>query len=536
MNFAQWLSAYANLNLLLIVGFGGLGVFAFILRRMRLQISAQAFLRLHYFVLTMIFAWGVIHLFLPSNEVFAPAVKVWSAPSIKKFNSSDVGSANGYIRLSTEKVLTIETSRIAYAWGAIGFLLLCAGFLVVARDLKQLVAIKKNSYLIRRIRHTFIYVSEHVQVPFSFWLPGQANLILPSSLLERRPDFKMAVAHELQHHRQGDTRWLYVMWGLKLICIINPAVYLWNRWIMEIQEFACDETLVDQGKVESQSYIRCLVEVAQTAIEHKHVPVCATGLTFLRGRNLLKRRIVKMLGKTKSQIGRSISVAAAIVLAAFLGATAFAAKGLVQDRRVSMAQAKLMASRAQTSSGFAMVVNDAVLRQLNRYVGTPEGREYMRESLARLENHREVVTESLQKHNLPEELIALPIAESGYKNLPQGAVSSTNKSAGVWQFIPQTARNYGLQVDAQKDERLDIPLSTDAALRYLQSNNLRFKDWHLSALAYNMGENAVQKGINATGSRDAWVLIRNGYEGDKDYLAKVVASVLIMKNPESIRE
>jgi membrane-bound lytic murein transglycosylase D len=113
-------------------------------------------------------------------------------------------------------------------------------------------------------------------------------------------------------------------------------------------------------------------------------------------------------------------------------------------------------------------------------------------------------------------------------------VSQTNKSAGIWQFIPQTARNYGLRVDAQKDERLDMALLTDAAMRYLQANNLRFKDWQLALMAYNMGENAVQKAMVDLDTRDAWTLIRNGREGDKDYLAKFMAAVLIMRNPDSV--
>jgi len=101
-------------------------------------------------------------------------------------------------------------------------------------------------------------------------------------------------------------------------------------------------------------------------------------------------------------------------------------------------------------------------------------------------------------------------------------------------FIKSTARNYGLQVDDQVDERLNVDLLTDAAMRYLQSNYLRFKDWHLSALSYNIGENAVQEAIRRSGSKDAWVLIRNGYENDRNYLPKLMAAILIMKNPESL--
>jgi membrane-bound lytic murein transglycosylase D len=101
-------------------------------------------------------------------------------------------------------------------------------------------------------------------------------------------------------------------------------------------------------------------------------------------------------------------------------------------------------------------------------------------------------------------------------------------------FIAPTARNYGLRVDSQADERLNPARLTDAAMRYLKSNNLMFRDWLLAILAYNAGERAVSQAIHATGSRDAWTLVRRGYESDKDYLAKVMAAVLIMKNPDSV--
>ena len=249
-----------------------------------------------------------------------------------------------------------------------------------------------------------------------------------------------------------------------------------------------------------------------------------------------------MFSTKTSTVNRKISVSVGICLALLMSGVAYASKGLVQDRRVSMAQAKAMAARAQASAqlsaggstGMPVVVNDLVLKQLNRYIGTPEGREFMRSALARMENHKSMVGDHLEKYGVPAEILALPIVESGYQNLAQGAGSPTNKSAGLWQFIPQTARNYGLRVDTQKDERLDTLMLTDAAMRYLQANNLRFKDWHLSLMAYNMGENAVQKAMTDLDTRDAWTLIRNGREGDKDYLAKFVAAVLIMRNPDSV--
>ncbi|MGZ3818802.1 MAG: transglycosylase SLT domain-containing protein, partial [Bdellovibrio sp.] len=107
--------------------------------------------------------------------------------------------------------------------------------------------------------------------------------------------------------------------------------------------------------------------------------------------------------------------------------------------------------------------------------------------------------------------------------------------AGLWMFIESTARNYGLRVDSVVDERLNPEILTDAAMRYISANYSRFKDYQLAMMGYNIGENKVQEGINKLGSRDAWYLTRNGYEGDK-YLARVMAAVLIMKNPDLVNE
>lgn len=536
MSLAQVLSTYLNMNLLILIGFANLALFSFALKKTGFRLGSGTELKLHYIVMLVVLGLTAIHPLLPRAEVFPPAAKVWSAQSIKSFGEDYAApDKGGYLSLPTPiGTSTIQADQVALTWAILGAVLLLMGGLFISRDLCVLLKITRNSFLIRQVGRVRVLVNDDIQVPFSYWLPGQANVVLPSGFLGRRKEYKMAIAHEIQHHRHGDTRWVYVMWGLKLVCIINPAIHLWNRWISEIQEFACDETLVDQNKVESQAYARCLVEVAQTAIDQKHVPVCATGLTFLIERNLLHRRIERMFSESSTKIGRSTSIAVGVIIAFIMGATAYASNGLVQDRRVNMTQAKVMAARAQTESGFTVVVNDLVLKQLNRYIGTPEGREFMRDSLARMETYKVLVGDYLKKYGVPAEIMAVPIIESGYQNLTEKHNQSM-KAAGIWQFIPETARNYGLRVDRKTDERLDVNLLTDAAMRYLQSNHLRFKDWQLSALAYNMGEDAVQKGMDALGSRDAWTLIRNGYEGDKDYLPKLMAAILIMRNPDSVQ-
>ena len=234
---------------------------------------------------------------------------------------------------------------------------------------------------------------------------------------------------------------------------------------------------------------------------------------------------------TKKQSNRSILFALGTILTIMLGFTAYASKGLVQDRRVTLEQAQEMAKAIDTNS-FPITLNERVVGQLNRFLGTPEGREYMKNALARMENYRETIESKLHTFHMPNELMAVPIVESAYQNLPDR--NQHGYGAGLWMFIQSTARKYGMKVEAKVDERLNTDMETDAAVRYLSSNHARFHDWQLALLAYNAGENTVQRGIDSTGSKDAWKLIQAGFEGDKDYLAKVTAAVLIMKNPDSL--
>lgn len=536
MSLAQTLSTYITLNLLVAFAFLGLRLVWVLTHRNGTRSCVKAELKLHYSILATIALIIFFYPFFPRSEIFRPAAKVWSAQSMKSFPSEYTASEQGgflMVPMLSNKS-SIHTDTVSLVLAIIALMVTCSGLFRVARDIYSLARIRRRSFLIHRIGTVNIFVNDRVKVPFSSWLPGRADVVIPSPLLSKPQDFKMAVVHELQHHRQGDTRWVYAMWAFQVLCAANPFVYLWNRWISELQEFACDETLVDRKKVESQQYARCLVEVAETANKLRYVPTCATGLVFLIERNLLKRRIERMMNVNDSKKRRVLSLTFGFAIAILMTGVAYAANGFVQDRRVSMAEAQRLAVKAQRSTDFPVVVNDLVLKQLNRFIGTPEGREYMRNALQSMENYRNIIEGKIHDYGVPSELIAVPITESGYQNFMEGETLTHGKAAGLWQFITSTARNYGLRVDAHKDERLDVTVSTDAALRYLQSNKLRFNDWHLSVLAFNMGENAVQKGINETGSRDAWTLIRHGYEGDKDYLPKLMAAILIMKNPESV--
>lgn len=365
MSLTHALCTYLNINLMILIGFSGLGLFSIIGRKA--QWKATTTLKLHYTILMIIIGLTLIHPFLPKNKVFSPMAKIWSAQAMKNFSKEYITpNLGGHLSMATSiGTHSLQTNKIFIIGLVIVLLFWAIGCLFIIRDLITLFNITQKSYLIKKLGRVHILVSDTIQVPFSYWIPGRANVILPSSLIEQRENYKIAIAHEIQHHRQGDTRWVYVMWGLRLICIFNPIIHFWNRWITEIQEFACDEALVDRRKVESQAYARCLVQVAQSALNQKRVPVCATGLLLLVECNFLKRRIEKMLFKSSHKTGRSISVLVGILITTVMGVTTYASNGLIQDRRLTLAQANAMATRTQTDTGFPLIVNDLVLTQLN---------------------------------------------------------------------------------------------------------------------------------------------------------------------------
>jgi membrane-bound lytic murein transglycosylase D len=98
-------------------------------------------------------------------------------------------------------------------------------------------------------------------------------------------------------------------------------------------------------------------------------------------------------------------------------------------------------------------------------------------------------------------------------------------------FIAPMARLYGLTVDANRDDRIDVAAETDAAVRLLSDLYRQFDDWGLALLAFNAGSERVERGIVQTGSRDVWTLIARGHENDADYVPRVMAAILILGNP-----
>ena len=131
----------------------------------------------------------------------------------------------------------------------------------------------------------------------------------------------------------------------------------------------------------------------------------------------------------------------------------------------------------------------------------------------------------LQQYGLPKELKYIAVIES---NLSTGATSVVG-AGGPWQFMPYTARDYGLVVNGYIDDRRDYYKSTHAAARYLLFLYKQMHDWLLVMAAYNGGPGRVYSAMKKSGSKDFWRLQYYLPEESRTYVKRFIATHYIME-------
>ena len=137
-----------------------------------------------------------------------------------------------------------------------------------------------------------------------------------------------------------------------------------------------------------------------------------------------------------------------------------------------------------------------------------------------------VIEPILKRNNIPDDFKYISLVESQLTNVvsPQGA-------AGFWQFIPTTAKNYGLEVNEEVDERYNVVKATQAACDYFNESYKQFNNWTLVAASYNLGMTGVQAQIDKQKVKSYYDLLLN--DETSRYIFRILAMKSIIVNPKS---
>jgi membrane-bound lytic murein transglycosylase D len=195
--------------------------------------------------------------------------------------------------------------------------------------------------------------------------------------------------------------------------------------------------------------------------------------------------------------------------------------------------AKARADLATTKSDLPLVVNDYVDAYIKFFSTTKIGHNTLLHSFQRAGRYRTMIQRVMGEEGMPQDLIYLAVAESGFNPRAIGPRTRSGlRAGGMWQFMPND-QFYGLARNAYVDERFDPEKSTRAYARYMKFIYNQLGDWYLSMAGYNWGTGRIQQAVQKTGYADFWELYRrNNLPGEtKNYVPQIIAAIIIANNP-----
>lgn len=145
--------------------------------------------------------------------------------------------------------------------------------------------------------------------------------------------------------------------------------------------------------------------------------------------------------------------------------------------------------------------------------------------LKRAHRYFPIIEPILKKQGMPDDLKYLAVAESGLAN----AVSPAG-ARGFWQFMPKSAKDRGLEVNSEVDERYHLEKATIAACAYLRESYNELGNWMLAAASYNMGKGGLKKRLREQGANTYFDLNLNNETSR--YVLRIMALKEIMQHPE----
>ena len=181
---------------------------------------------------------------------------------------------------------------------------------------------------------------------------------------------------------------------------------------------------------------------------------------------------------------------------------------------------------AATVSQLPLTVNDTVLGYINYFMN--HGHKTIVNAIQRSGRYRPMIQRILDEEGLPQELIHLAQAESGF--IPRAM--SSKAAGGMWQFVKFRGNEYGLHQTPLTDDRMDPEMATRAAAHHLHDLYSEFGDWYLAIAAYNCGPVVVEGAVARTGYADFWELRSRGVlpAETTNYVPIILAMTIMEKN------
>ena len=223
-------------------------------------------------------------------------------------------------------VLNVLSADGFFAKSAIAIFLagMVLGLFQLAMSVFCLRRIVKLSFAWRSFGRIKFRLSDRTLVPFSTRGLRNYYVVIPSHMLSDKDELKVAVAHELQHIRQGDLEWEIALEALKPIFFLNPAYRLWKRQVEHLRELNCDAQVLLHGRIDVRSYCETLLSVCQKTLRRDRSFVLAVpkvtlvtadrASVFDRKRSFLEHRITSALQTQRVRFQQVVFVSIAVPL------------------------------------------------------------------------------------------------------------------------------------------------------------------------------------------------------------------------------
>jgi membrane-bound lytic murein transglycosylase D len=190
-------------------------------------------------------------------------------------------------------------------------------------------------------------------------------------------------------------------------------------------------------------------------------------------------------------------------------------------------KARAEANLTTIESDLPLMINDYVAGYISYF--SSRGRSTFESALVRSGRYRDMIRRVFKEEGVPQDLIYLAQAESGFKPL----ALSRARARGMWQFMSSRGVGYGLRRSWWVDDRQDPERATRAAARHLKDLYNQFGDWYLAMAAYNSGPGNVQQAVRRTGYADFWELYKRDVlpRETKNYVPIILAMTIMSKKP-----